>query len=47
MLILLESLGSSVKKVGKKIIIDNSNQNKTEANYNIVRLMRGSFLVLE
>ncbi len=46
MLILLESLGSSVKKVGKKIIIDNSNQNKTEANYNIVRLMRGSFLVL-
>ncbi len=46
MLILLESLGSSVKKVGKKTIIDNFNQKKTEANYNIVRLMRGSFLVL-
>ena len=46
MLTLLESLGSSVKKVGKKTIIDNFNQKKTEANYNIVRLMRGSFLVL-
>ena len=46
MLSLLESLGSRVKKVGKKTIIDNINQKKTEANYNIVRLMRGSFLVL-
>ena len=46
MLTLLESLGSKVKKVGKKTIIDNINQKKTEANYNIVRLMRGSFLVL-
>ena len=46
MLTLLESLGSRVKKVGKKTIIDNINQKKTEANYNIVRLMRGSFLVL-
>ena len=46
MLTLLESLGSRVKKNGKKTIIDNINQKKTEANYNIVRLMRGSFLVL-
>ena len=46
MLTLLESLGSRIKKVGKKTIIDNINQKKTEANYNIVRLMRGSFLVL-
>ena len=46
MLNLLESLGSKVKKVGRKTIIDNINQKKTEANYNIVRLMRGSFLVL-
>ena len=46
MLTLLESLGSRVKKVGMKTIIDNINQKKTEANYNIVRLMRGSFLVL-
>jgi UDP-N-acetylglucosamine 1-carboxyvinyltransferase len=46
MLILLESLGSKVKKVKNKIVIDNSSQKKTFASYNLVKTMRGSILVL-
>jgi UDP-N-acetylglucosamine 1-carboxyvinyltransferase len=46
MLVLLESLGSKIKKVKDKIIIDNSNQKKTFASYNLVKTMRGSILVL-
>ena len=46
MLVLLESLGSRIKKVKDKIIIDNSNQKKTFASYNLVKTMRGSILVL-
>ncbi len=46
MLVLLSSLGSKIKRNGKKTIIDNSNQKKTFASYSLVKLMRGSFLVL-
>ena len=46
MLLLLESLGSKIKKVNNKIVIDNSNQKKTFASYNLVKTMRGSILVL-
>ena len=46
MLLLLESLGSRIKKIKNKIIIDNSNQKKTFASYNLVKTMRGSILVL-
>ena len=46
MLVLLESLGSRIKKVKDKIIIDNFNQKKTFASYNLVKTMRGSILVL-
>ena len=46
MMVLLESLGSKVKKVKDKIVIDNSNQKKTFASYNLVKTMRGSILVL-
>ena len=46
MLVLLESLGSRIKKTKDKIIIDNSNQKKTFASYNLVKTMRGSILVL-
>ena len=46
MLLLLESLGSKIKKNKDKTIIDNSNQKKTFASYNLVKTMRGSFLVL-
>ena len=46
MITLLESLGSKIKKVGDKIIIDNTNQKKTFASYNLVKTMRGSILVL-
>jgi len=46
MLVLLESLGSIIKKVKDKIIIDNSKQKKTFASYNLVKTMRGSILVL-
>ena len=46
MLTLLESLGSRIKKVKDKIIIDNANQKKTFASYNLVKTMRGSILVL-
>ena len=46
MITLLESLGSKIKKVGDKIIIDNTNQKKTFASYNLVKTTRGSILVL-
>ena len=46
MLVLLESLGSKIKKIKNKIIIDNSNQKKTFASYNLVKTMRAGILVL-
>jgi UDP-N-acetylglucosamine 1-carboxyvinyltransferase len=46
MLVLLESLGSKIKKIKGKTVIDNSNQKKTFASYNLVKTMRGSILVL-
>ena len=46
MLMLLESLGSKIKKIKGKTVIDNSNQKKTFASYNLVKTMRGSILVL-
>ena len=46
MLALLKSLGSKIQKVKGKIIINNSNQKKTFASYNLVKTMRGSILVL-
>ncbi|MDA9643675.1 UDP-N-acetylglucosamine 1-carboxyvinyltransferase [Candidatus Pelagibacter sp.] len=46
MLVLLESLGSRIKKIKDKTVIDNSNQKKTFASYNLVKTMRGSILVL-
>ena len=46
MLVLLESLGSKVKKLKNKIIIDNSNQKRTFASYNLVKTMRAGILVL-
>ncbi len=46
MLILLESLGSKIKKIKDKIIIDNSKQKKTFASYNLVKTMRAGILVL-
>jgi UDP-N-acetylglucosamine 1-carboxyvinyltransferase len=46
MIVLLESLGSKIKKIKDRIFIDNSNQKKTFASYNLVKTMRGSILVL-
>ena len=46
MLCLLESLGSKIKITKKKTIIDNSNQKKTFASYNLVKTMRAGILVL-
>ena len=46
MLVLLESLGTRIKKSKDKIIIDNSSQKKHFASYNLVKTMRGSILVL-
>ena len=46
MLVLLESLGTRIKKSKDKIIIDNSSQKKYFASYNLVKTMRGSILVL-
>ena len=46
MLCLLESLGSKIKRTKKKTIIDNSNQKKTFASYNLVKTMRAGILVL-
>ena len=46
MLILLKSLGSKIKKIKDKVVIDNSNQKKTFASYNLVKTMRAGILVL-
>ena len=46
MLCLLESLGSKIKRTKKKTIIDNSNQKKNFASYNLVKTMRAGILVL-
>ena len=42
----VEFLGSKIKRIKDKISIDNSNQKKTFASYNLVKTMRGSILVL-
>ena len=46
MINLLVSLGSNIKKVKDKIIINNSYQKKTFASYNLVKTMRAGILVL-
>ncbi len=46
MLALLESLGSKIKKSKNKTVINNSNQSKTFASYNLVKTMRAGILVL-
>ncbi len=46
MINLLDSLGSKIKKVKNKIIINNSYQKKTFASYNLVKTMRAGILVL-
>ena len=46
MMNLLDSLGSNIKKVKDKIIINNSYQKKTFASYNLVKTMRAGILVL-
>ena len=46
MINLLESLGSKINFTQKNLIIDNSNQNKKIASYNLVKTMRAGILVL-
>ena len=46
MLLLLESLGSRIKKIKDTIVVDNSSQKKTFASYNLVKTMRAGILVL-
>ena len=46
MISLLQSLGSKIKFVKKKLIIDNFKQNKKFASYNLVKTMRAGILVL-
>ncbi len=46
MMNLLDSLGSNIKKVKNKTIINNSYQTKTFASYNLVKTMRAGILVL-
>ena len=46
MLLLLKSLGSKIILNRKTTIIDNSNQNKKFASYNLVKTMRAGILVL-
>jgi len=46
MLVLLQSLGSKIKKNKDKTIIDNFSQKKTFASYNLVKTMRAGILVL-
>ena len=46
MMNLLDSLGSKIKKVKDKIIINNSYQKKTFASFNLVNTMRAGILVL-
>ncbi len=46
MINLLQSLGSKIKFNKKKLIIDNSKQNKQFASYSLVKTMRAGILVL-
>ena len=46
MINLLQSLGSKIKFIRKKLIIDNSKQNKKFASYSLVKTMRAGILVL-
>ncbi len=46
MIYLLKSLGSKIKFEKKKLIINNLNQNKKFASYNLVKTMRAGILVL-
>ena len=46
MIKLLQSLGSKIKFNKKTLFIDNSNQNKKFASYNLVKTMRAGILVL-
>ena len=46
MLALLESLGSKIHKFKDKTVINNLNQKKTFASYNLVKTMRAGILVL-
>ena len=46
MINLLRSLGSITRFYKKKLVIDNSNQNKVFASYNLVKTMRAVILVL-
>ena len=46
MINLLKSLGSKIKLDNKKLIIDNSKQNKNFASYSLVKTMRAGILVL-
>ena len=46
MINLLKSLGSKINYKNNKIIIDNSNQKKKFASYNLVKTMRAGILVL-
>jgi UDP-N-acetylglucosamine 1-carboxyvinyltransferase len=46
MINLLQSLGSKVKFDNKKLIIDNSKQQKKVASYNLMKTMRAGILVL-
>jgi len=46
MINLLKSLGSKIEFKKKKVIIDNSNQKKNFASYNLVKTMRAGILVL-
>ena len=46
MLVLLESLGSKINRLKDKVVINNLNQDKTFASYNLVKTMRAGILVL-
>ncbi len=46
MISLLKSLGSKIKYNSKNLVIDNNNQNKNFASYNLVKTMRAGILVL-
>jgi UDP-N-acetylglucosamine 1-carboxyvinyltransferase len=46
MINLLQSLGSKIKFDKKNLVINNSNQNKKFASYNLVKTMRAGILVL-
>ena len=46
MIDLLQSLGSKISSNKKRFLIDNSNQRKKFASYNLVKTMRAGILVL-